>query len=67
MSMSKQDFIALADVIRADGSFSTDQIEALAQFCRAQNYRFMADRWYGYIAGNCGKNGGKVKPAELRA
>lgn len=100
MSMSKQDFIALADAIReltppqgtlceqchkreavARGAFgslycsqcATDSarslrlidigsvITCLADFCQSQNPRFMRDRWLGYIAGTCGKNGGSVR------
>ncbi len=77
MSMSKKDFIALADLIRnhnetsarqtrqygadaAIDAFTPDQIETLAVFCYSQNPRFMRDRWLDYIAGKCGKNGGKV-------
>ncbi len=71
MAMSKKDFIALADDIREHEyharimnqhytAFTQDQIEFLAQFCTNQNPRFMRDRWLDYIAGKCGKNGGKV-------
>jgi hypothetical protein len=35
--------------------------DALADFCKAQNPNFNRDRWLDYIAGKCGKNGGKVK------
>ena len=74
MSMSKQDFIALADAIREFNSyatmgdatanhFDTQQINALADFCRAQNSNFMRERWLDYIAGKCGSNGGKVRAA----
>lgn len=68
--MSKKDFIALADMIRNANQiaadldhepvFSQDAIEELAAFCRSQNYNFMRDRWLDYIAGKCGKNGGKI-------
>lgn len=67
MSMSKKDFIALADVIRevnGDGSatpFTEYQTEQLADFCRRQNSNFMEGRWLDYIAGKCGPNGGAVK------
>lgn len=66
MSMSKKDFIALADVIRErepekrtpewfqwDGTKS-----ALADFCASQNPRFNRARWLAYIVGECGPNGG---------
>ncbi len=70
--MSKKDFIALADAIREHNRvainngeipFTPDQIDVLARFCKGQNYNFMKDRWLDYIAGECGKNGGKVKAA----
>lgn len=80
MSMSKQDFIALADTLRELHTFigedeTTPQIKqgrydqwqrtvnALADFCRAQNSNFMRDRWLGYIAGENGKSSGRVKKA----
>lgn len=75
MSMSKQDFIALADAIREHGTvidphstvritdtpFTKDQIEMLATFCKRQNYAFKKERWIDYIAGECGPNGGAIK------
>ena len=62
MSMSKQDFIALANEIRdcnrtADNSdmpqyrFSPTQINVLAAFCKSQNSNFNRERWLDYIAG----------------
>jgi hypothetical protein len=76
--MRKKHFIELADVIRAEnewttpasveasegdcGVFSMDAIHALADFCARQNPRFNRERWLGYIAGECGKNGGPVPP-----
>ena len=76
MSMSKQDFVALADAIRNHGTtidphstvrisdtpFTKDQVEMLATFCGRQNGNFMRQRWMDYIAGKCGKNGGAIKP-----
>lgn len=72
MSMSKKDFIALAEMIRAHNAAVDDEqaenrfngmhLVALAEFCREQNPRFMRDRWLGYIAGTNGKNGGEVRP-----
>jgi hypothetical protein len=69
--MTKQHFIALADHIRAcnalaaqaddPATFGTQAIRDLADFCQAQNPLFKRDRWLAYIAGECGKNGGKVK------
>jgi hypothetical protein len=66
--MSKKDFIALADVIKAYNNepkfrlgFCPSQLDALADFCQAQNPAFKRDRWLAYIAGECGPNGGAVK------
>ena len=69
--MSKKHFIALADAIRKHNvhatpdtsqtgwtTFTDDQIETLADFCQSQNSNFNRERWLGYIAGTCGKNGG---------
>ncbi len=70
MSMSKKDFIALADVIKAQiareisypGSvqrpFTYGQITELADFCKSQNSAFNRERWFGYINGTNGPNGG---------
>jgi len=61
--MSKKHFIALADAIKNSTALITltqVQIEALADFCQAQNSNFNRDRWLGYIAGTNGKNGGKL-------
>lgn len=75
MSMSKKDFIALADTVRElqgvawkvlpndPGSvqFMNALRDELAKFCACQNPRFMRDRWLAYIAGECGPNGGAIK------
>lgn len=66
MSMSKQDFVALADAIREHNryegdKFTDEQLNTLAMFCRGQNSAFMQDRWLDYIVGKCGKNGGAIK------
>lgn len=67
MSMSKKDFIALADVIRdynkdagdiGQCPFDKRQTELLADFCYQQNSNFNRDRWLAYVAGTCGPNGG---------
>ena len=66
--MTKKHFIALADVLRTikptDKSFQRMQwnidVNALADFCYSQNPNFNRSRWMGYIAGECGPNGGKV-------
>jgi hypothetical protein len=72
MSMSKQDFIALADTIRIANKyaakheeepvFSPQALSALAGFCKSQNFAFMSGRWFSYIAGECEPNGGTIKP-----
>lgn len=71
MSMTKKDFIALANAIKehnakvgcdADYSFFSDnQLQTIADFCGGTNPNFNRDRWFGYIRGECGSNGGKVK------
>jgi hypothetical protein len=63
--MSKKDFIALADFIKEQNRiglapYSQEQIEAMANYLNTKYPNFMAGRWKEYIAGNCGKNGGKV-------
>ncbi len=66
MSMSKKDFIRLADYIRdvtrcSEQPFTDSQIGHLADFCREQNSAFKRERWLDYIAGNCGPSGGTIK------
>jgi hypothetical protein len=73
MSMSKKDFIALADELRpaltpehvsASGKVTLGPapiIDALCRFMRGQNPNFKEDRWRDYLAGNCGPGGGAVK------
>ena len=72
MSMSKKDFIALADGIRKHNNPMTEwddpssapfdgcQIRAIADVLKYQNPRFNRQRWLGYIAGTNGPSGGKV-------
>jgi hypothetical protein len=55
--MTKQHFIALADLIRNanatncdEAVFSGYQINILASFCASQNDRFDRARWIDYIA-----------------
>ena len=64
--MTKKHFIALADAIHRRQSFGTDifsqsQIVFLADFLGTQNPRFNRKRWIGYIRGENGPNGEKVK------
>jgi hypothetical protein len=63
--MTKKDFIKLADYVkefsRQGESFTPRQIVCLANFCKEQNPKFDRERWLGYIDGECGPSGGKVK------
>ena len=73
MGMSKKDFIALADAVRMhqnnlarlgiveQSAYGEYWIDVLADFCISRNPRFMRNRWVGYIWGENGPNGGKVK------
>jgi hypothetical protein len=67
--MTKKHFIELADAIRYHNStksknnrFNVVHLSMLAEFCRRQNPRFKESRWFMYIAGECGPNGGSLKP-----
>ena len=67
--MTKKHFISLADYIRnfqgrwggSGEEFNEMQLNTLADFCSSTNPRFNRERWLGYIHGECGSNGGKVK------
>lgn len=76
MGMSKQDFIALADTIKAFNAdhigrasykdsprFTDDQIKTLADFCRQQGPNFNRERWMDYVTGTAGVSGGNLKKA----
>lgn len=66
--MSKKDFIALADSIRASAEpFTEYQLDLPADFCRSQNSRFNRERWFGYIRGENGPSGGKIKKESVSA
>jgi len=58
--MSKKDFIRLADYLRGI-ELSPNALQAICDFCRESNPRFMQDRFIGYLQGNCGPNGGAIK------
>jgi len=63
--MTKKHFIALADAIRVynatlPAAAQNVPVSVLADFCATQNPNFDRNRWLDYVAGNCGKNGGKV-------
>lgn len=60
--MTKKHFIELADYIRENKAiFPPKTIEVLAGFCHNQNSNFNKARWIGYIRGENGPSGGKVK------
>lgn len=70
MPMSKKDFIAIANEIKAyttrlsgtnEPPFTDAQLAVLAQAFQRCNPRFNAVRWLGYINGDYGPNGGEVK------
>lgn len=70
--MTKMHFIGLADAIRehnrlavlnSTAKFDTSHLDTLADFFHGVNPRFMRSRWFGYIYGTNGKNGGAVKSA----
>lgn len=65
--MTKKDFVALAITLRpmienGNEIVNVDEvINRLSQFCETQNPQFNKSRWLGFIAGECGSNGGKIK------
>lgn len=63
--MSKKNFIALADYLKDTCGycepFTAAQVEHLANFCHAQNYRFNRERFIGYVKGENGPNGGSIR------
>lgn len=70
MSMSKKDFIELADHIRFSMGdegieWTEEQLNVLASFCGTQNCRFLRQRWLAYIKGKCGPSGGEIKPKRV--
>lgn len=79
MAMSKKDFIALADAIRESAAtgqgqlasevvlWSRNHLRVLADFMHTQNPRFNENRWFGYLYGECGPNGGSVKKSKVAA
>jgi len=68
--MTKKHFTELAEALRntqpiAVGSGAGLQwaadVQAIADFCQAQNPHFDRRLWLAYIAGECGPGGGKLK------
>ena len=80
MSMTKKDFIALADELRPAlrgpimvhetgkpvKTIQGELVNALCRFMAAQNPLFKEARWRAYLAGDCGPGGGAVKRQEAR-
>lgn len=60
MSMSKKDFIALANELHSV-YVPIDVVDALVRFCKKQNSAFKEDSWRGYLEGTCGPSGGKIE------
>lgn len=58
--VTKRDFIALADELRGL-DISADVLGAIVRFCKGRNSRFLEALWLGYLAGECGPNGGPIK------
>lgn len=67
--MSKKHFIALADALRETkpegGTEKAVQwqkdVDAIIGFCKSQNSQFDATIFRGYLNGECGPSGGKIK------
>lgn len=60
--MSKKDFIALADHIKANlSTFTPEAVQSLADHMQSTYPAFKATRWIGYIYGNNGSNGGPIR------
>ena len=81
MSMSKKDFIALADALRPlfkalpsvscgedAGKLDAEDVRrALCAFMRGQNAQFKGGRWRAYLAGECGPSGGDLRKTPRKA
>ena len=69
--MTKKHFIKLVDTIiianhnaKLNGKkppFGKQAIAELGCFCQRQSSDFNSERWFNYIAGTCGSNGGAIK------
>jgi hypothetical protein len=60
--MSKKHFISLAEYVKdRPAIFGHQQLQALADWLGTQSPRFKRQRWLAYIAGDCGRGGGKVR------
>lgn len=70
MSMSKKDFIAIAEAFKATRPDANQEPEAAGQWAMDKaaiadvlansNPLFKRDRWLDYIAGKVGPSGGKI-------
>jgi len=58
--MTKKDFIRLADYLRGL-QVPPNVLQAICDFCKESNPRFMQDRFIRYLQGTCGPNGGSRK------
>lgn len=64
MSMSRKDFVALADALRyVKADLSENVLNALCYFCKGQNYAFKEGLFRAYLNGECGSRGGSLKGA----
>lgn len=64
--MTRKNFVALGDHIRQHYDPGTvvcwnEVLNILTQFCKSQNPAFKREWWIGYVRGECGPGGGKVK------
>lgn len=65
MSMTKKDFIRLADHLKFI-KLDAEAVGAIDAFCHEQNPRFLSSRFWDYRAGKCGSNGGKIKISKTK-
>lgn len=67
--MTKKHFIELADTLRLEikPELSPEAFEVvvreMCRFCRGMNGRFREETFRGYINGECGPSGGRIKKA----
>jgi len=74
VSMSKRDFVKLADALRAErpgDNWNPNKrvqweldIKAIANVCAESNPRFKRERWMSYVNGECGPNGGELRRSD---
>ena len=69
--MYRKQFVALAEEIKhhnrinPEHAFDAVQLASIMRFLKSENPQFNAERWVGFIAGENGANGGRVKPAKV--